>query len=452
MNKRWFALLIILSDIFVFAPAVLVGLELDINNSLTLLSALSYSNQCAEINNFEGKIMQKRDIFDVVLKRVQEPRRFIQVLLGPRQVGKTTLALQVTKTLDKPFHFISADIATLQDHVWLQQQWEIARSKIVKDKGCLLIIDEVQKISHWSDVVKYEWDADIRNEVDLSVMILGSSPWLVQKGLTESLAGRFQIVPITHWSFLEMQKHFGWSLPQYAYFGGYPGAAALVDDHDQASWRNYINDALIETTVSRDIFLMTQVNKPALLRRLFHLGCIYSGQVLSYTKMLGQLQDVGNATTLAHYLDLLSGAGLLIGLQKFAQQKVRQRGSSPKFAVYNTALMTAQSNKTFKEAQEDHAFWGRVIESTVGAHLLNSIRGTQIELFYWREGDSEVDFVLKLGDKVTAIEVKSGQDNFTRSGIDLFVKAFKPNRVLLVGDKGIPVEDFLRAPITNFIG
>ncbi|MFA6527460.1 MAG: ATP-binding protein [Candidatus Babeliales bacterium] len=395
--------------------------------------------------------MQKRPIFNQLIDRAREPRRFIQVLLGPRQVGKTTLALQVTELLDKPFHFVSADMVTLQDLAWLQQQWEIARQKVVKGKGGIFIIDEIQKIPHWSDLIKSLWDEDTRNGVDLTVMILGSSPWLVQKGLTESLAGRFEIIPVTHWSFGEMQTIFGWSLEKFVYFGGYPGAASLADEHDQTRWKNYINDSLIETTISRDILLMSQINKPALLRRLFQLGCTYSGQVLSYTKMLGQLQDNGNTTTLAHYVELLAGAGLIEGLQKFAAQPVRQRGSSPKFAVFNTALMSAQSNKTFSDAMLDRAYWGRLIESTVGAHLLNSIRGTQIELSYWREGDLEVDFVLKRGDSITAIEVKSNSDTFNRSGMDLFVKEFKPNRVLLVGDKGIPVADFLAAPITNFI-
>lgn len=396
--------------------------------------------------------MLKRPIFDLIFNRIQERRRFIQVLLGPRQVGKTTLALQVMELSVKPFHFISADLATLQDLAWLQQQWEAARQKVVKGKGCVLIIDEVQKIPHWSSLIKSLWDADTRNGIDLSIVILGSSPWLVQKGLTESLAGRFEIIPITHWSFDEMNKMFGWSLDKYAYFGGYPGAVSLADESDPSRWKNYINDSLIETTISRDILLMTQINKPALLRRLFQLGCTYSGQVLSYTKMLGQLQDSGNTTTLAHYLELLSGAGLLAGLQKFAKQSVRRRGSSPKFVALNTALITVQTHKTFKEARGDHSFWGRLIESTVGAHLLNSIRGTKIELFYWREGDKEVDFVLKNGNSITAIEVKSGQEGFSRSGIDLFMSEFKPNRVLLVGDQGIPVADFLKSPISDFIG
>jgi uncharacterized protein len=395
--------------------------------------------------------MQKRPIFTKILERVLEPRKFIQVLLGPRQGGKTTLITQVAESLQKPIHFASADMATLQDLSWLQQQWEVARQKVDKEKGCLFILDEVQKIPHWSDLIKSLWDEDTRKGTNLSLVILGSSPWLVQKGLTESLAGRFEIIPITHWSFDEMRKVFGWSLEKYAYFGGYPGAAALADENDPSRWKNYINDALIETTISRDILLMTQINRPVLLRRLFQLGCVYSGQVLSFTKMLGQLQENGNTTTLAHYLDLMAGAGLIEGLQKFSPQRLRQRSSSPKFAVFNTALMTAQGNKSFHEARSDGHYWGRLIESMIGAHLLNSIRGTSIELFYWREGDDEVDFVLQQGESIIAIEVKSGWEGIKRSGVDLFVQRFKPHRVVLVGNQGIPLEDFLTTPLTDFV-
>ena len=396
--------------------------------------------------------MQKRPIFDLIVKRMEEPRHFIQVLLGPRQVGKTTLALQVTDYLKKPSHFISADTATLQGLSWLQKEWEVARQKVKKGLGCILVIDEVQKIPNWSDVIKSLWDHDTRNKINLSVMILGSSPWLVQKGLTESLAGRFEIIPITHWSFVEMNKVFGWSLDKYTYFGGYPGAASLADEKDQARWKNYINDSLIETTISRDILLMSRINKPVLLRRLFQLGCLYSSQMLSYTKMLGQLHDSGNTTTLAHYLELLSGAGLLTGLQQFSKKVVRSRGSSPKFQVLNTALMSAQSEKSFTDSNQDRAYWGRLTESVIGAHLLNSIRGTQIELFYWRKGDKEVDFVLKRGDSITAIEVKSNNsESINRSGLNLFVKEFSPNKVLIVGNQGIPIEDFLKSPLTKFL-
>lgn len=395
--------------------------------------------------------MKRRTIFPELLKRLQEPRKFIQALLGPRQVGKTTLALQVAKSIKKPTHYISADLATLENLSWLRQQWEVARKKCKSTQGALLIIDEVQKIPDWSDVIKSLWDEDTRSKTKLSVMILGSSPWLMQQGLSDSLTGRFESIPITHWSLQEMHHHFGWTLDEYLYFGGYPGAAPLANIRDPSRWANYINEALIETTLSRDILLMTQVNKPALLRRLFQLGCNYSGQILSYSKMLGELQDAGNTTTLAHYLDLLSGAGLVCGMQKFAKQKIRQKRSSPKFCVYNTALMSAQSGKTFKEARQDHAFWGRLVESSVGAYILNSIRGTQIEAFYWREGDKEVDFVLRKGDSLTAIEIKTNNESIHKSGIDSFVSQFDPSQVLLVGPTGIPLEEFLSSPISDFL-
>ena len=388
-------------------------------------------------------MMKKRKSFEVLLKRLQEPRRFIQSLIGPRQVGKTTLARQVADELGIPSRYVTADLATLQDISWLQQQWDVARELAKSEGKALFIVDEIQKIPHWSDMVKFLWDQDTASGIDLSVLLLGSSPWLMQKGLTESLAGRFEVIPITHWSFKEMHEIFGWSLEHFLYFGGYPGAAPLSDEENPTRWINYINDSIIETTISRDILLMSQVNKPALLRRLFQLGCNYSCQILSYNKMLGELQDAGNSTTLAHYVDLLAGAGLLTGLQKFANQSVRRKGSSPKFAVYNTALLSAQSGKSFFEAITDRVFLGRLVESAVGAHLLNSIRGTQMELFYWREGDKEVDFVLKLGKKLIAIEVKSAHESIHHSGIDSFVKQFKPDRILLVGDQGIPLKTFL---------
>lgn len=393
--------------------------------------------------------MKKRALFTTLLSRLSEPRAHIQVLLGPRQVGKTTLALQVAESLELPSHYASADFATLQNLSWLRHQWEIGRRKIRDGKGAVLIIDEIQKISSWSEMVKSLWDEDSRKKTRLSVLILGSSPWLMQKGLTESLAGRFEIIPATHWNYEEMKRIFHWDLDRYVYFGGYPGAAALVDEENISRWANYINDSLIETTISRDILLMTQINKPALLRRLFQLACCYSGQILSYNKILGELDAAGNTTTLAHYAELLSGVGLVGSLQKYASQKVRQKGSSPKFCVCNTALMTAQSQVTFHEARDNHQFWGRLVESAVGAYLLNASRGLHIDVFYWREKDKEVDFVLQRGKSLTAIEVKTGHGRC--SGMDAFIAEFNPSKTFLVGDHGTPLEEFLSMPITEMV-
>jgi uncharacterized protein len=392
----------------------------------------------------------ERSQAEILLARLREPRRFLQVVAGARQVGKTTLVEHVLARLDVPSVFVSADEPTLGDAAWLAAQWDRARfaAADVGRTGAVLALDEVQKIPGWSETVKRLWDEDSRARRPLKVVLLGSAPLLMQHGLTESLAGRFEIVHLPHWSYGEMRAAFGFSLDQYLYFGGYPGAAPLIKDPPR--WRRYLLDALIETTIARDVLLMTRVDKPALLRRLFELGCRYSGQVLSYTKMLGQLQDAGNATTLAHYLDLLSGAGMLTGLQKYAGQAVRQRGSSPKLQVFNTALMTAQSGLSPDDAKSDREFRGRLVESAVGAHLANAAAGGACELFYWRERSREVDFVVRVGRTVIAIEVKSGRAPASFPGLGAFAEGFKPKRTLLVGGDGIPLEEFLTKPVEHW--
>lgn len=396
--------------------------------------------------------MFQRPIGSTLMSRLREPRRFLQVLAGPRQVGKTTLVRQAMEALNMPAHYASADEPGRRDRAWIEQQWEVARLPLRETRisgGALLVLDEIQKIPHWSDVVKRLWEEDTRKRVALKVVLLGSSPWLMQRGLTESLAGRFESIPVTHWSYAEMHEAFGWRLEQFLFFGGYPGAAELIGD--DARWARYILDSLIETTLARDILLIARVDKPALLRRLFQLGCDYSGQILSYQKMLGQLQDTGNTTTLAHYLELLAGAGMLTGIPKFAGQRVRQRGSSPKFQVLNNALMAAQTGVSFREAQKDRNLWGRLMESAIGAHLLNSAIGSRVEVFYWRERSMEVDFVLRLGKSVVAIEVKSGRSREGLPGVEAFAKAFRPKRSLLVGGQGIPPEEFLQKSAAHWL-
>ena len=393
----------------------------------------------------------QRDYAVPLATRLREPRRFLQVLAGPRQVGKTTMVQQVLAEFEGRSVFVSADEPALRDTAWVAAQWERARlvAKDAGKRGAVLVLDEVQKIPDWSEVVKRLWDEDTRTRIPLRIVLLGSAPLLVQRGLSESLAGRFEILHLPHWSFAEMRAAFGYSLEQYLYFGGYPGAAPLADDPPR--WRRYLLDALVETTIARDLLLLTRVDKPALLRRLFELGCRYSGQVLSYTKMLGQLHDAGNTTTLAHYLELLAGAGMITGLPKFAGAAVRSRGSSPKLQVFNTALLTALSGLTPSEARADREFWGRLTESAVGAHLANAAACGLCQLFYWREGNREVDFVVRAGRMLVAIEVKSGRAPVAHSGLAAFKEAFKPKRTMLVGGDGTPVKEFLSRPVTDWL-
>ena len=391
--------------------------------------------------------MFKRPLHRVVLNRLQDRRRFIQVLAGPRQSGKTTLVRQVLDDLRAPSHYATADEPMLKDRIWIEQQWEAALRHLDRERRAatsVLVLDEIQKIPGWSETVKRLWDEDAAKGRELHVVLLGSSPLLVQTGLSESLAGRFEIIPVTHWSWGEMRDAFGWTLDQYIYYGGYPGSAPLVSEPER--WARYILDSLIETTLSRDVLLVQRVDKPALLRRLFELGCLYSGQVLSFTKMLGQLQDAGNTTTLAHYLELLQGAGLLEGLRKYAGQKVRQRASSPKFQVHNNALMTCQGDVGLGEARLRPDYWGRLVESCVGAWLVNATRGTPVKVLYWSSGNTEVDFVLACGGQTVAIEVKSGVRRTALPGIEAMAKEFKLRRKLLVGSDGIPLGEFLETP------
>ncbi len=381
----------------------------------------------------------KRKHVEILLSRLNEKRRLIQVLAGPRQTGKTTIARQVASSLDQRVHYASADEPVIRGTAWIEQQWETARA--MDQKGSVLILDEIQKIPGWSETIKRLWDSDSIRRINLHVVILGSAPLLIQKGLTESLAGRFEIIPVTHWSFTEMKKAFGWTLDEYVYYGGYPGSAHLIGDRER--WAHYIIDSLIETTISRDILLMTRVDKPALLRQLFHLGSSYSGQIVSYQKLVGQLQDAGNTTTLAHYLKLLQGAGMLAGIQKYSGKKILQRSSSPKLIVLNTALMSATSHLSLRDIKDQPEQWGRHMETAVGAHLVNSSIGSMMEVFYWREREREVDFILRKGKNVIALEVKSGRKRESTLGMQIFSTHYKPQRIMLIGEGGIPIKDFL---------
>ena len=385
-----------------------------------------------------------------LLKRLKdEPRRFIQVIYGPRQIGKTTLVRQIMAELDYPSVMIAADAVPAGDGVWISQQWENARIRQQQhpETPFLLVIDEVQKIDNWSEQIKAEWDRDTAEEMDIRVVLLGSSRLMLQQGLTESLAGRFEATYLGHWSYKEMKDAFGLTAEEFIWFGGYPGAIALKDDEDR--WKNYIRDSLLETSISKDILMLTRVDKPALMKRLFELGSVYSGQVLSYTKIMGQLADAGNTTTLANYLNLLNDAGLLGGLEKYSPNMVRKRSSSPKFMVHNTAIMSGISNESMDTLLADPKAWGRWVESGVGAHLINqSFKDKKLNVYYWREGNEEVDFVLEYKKRVIALEVKSSKTG-TLSGMNAFSKQFKPEKNLLIGADGIPWQEFLQMDILD---
>lgn len=392
--------------------------------------------------------MYKRAEYQIITKRLNEPRKFIQVVTGPRQVGKSTVVKQVLGDLDIPYQLFSADNVPATNNAWISNCWAAVRS-MQDSKGVadvVLVIDEIQKISNWSEAVKKEWDADTFNDRNIKVLLLGSSRVLLEKGLSESLAGRFEEIRMGHWSYLEMKECFGFTLDQYIYYGGYPGAAHLIDDDDRN--QQYIQSAIIDATINKDILMDTPIGKPALLRQTFELAAAYSGQLLSLNKMLGALQDAGNTATLAGYMHLLDESGLLCGLQKYSIDTARRKASIPKFQVYNNALKMVYGSLPFEQAILDRKAWGHILESCVGAYLVNQAFVHRFGVFYWRERNDEVDFVLRKKGSLIAIEVKGNAEKNT-SGIEKFKALFCPKSAFIVGDSGIPVEDFLSMNINK---
>ena len=387
--------------------------------------------------------MYKRSEYKTIKSRMEEPRRFIQVVMGPRQIGKSTVVKQVLKDMNTPYQFFSADNVPASDQAWLSNIWESTRV-LLKSGGhdsIILVIDEIQKIQNWSEVVKKEWDADSFHDRNIKVLLLGSSRVLLEKGLSESLAGRFEEIRMSHWSFGEMQECFGFSLEQFVYYGGYPGSASLIGDEDR--FQQYIQSSIIDATINKDILMDTPIGKPALLRQTFELGAAYSGSLLSLTKMVGSLQDAGNTSTLAGYLGLLNDSGLLAGLQKYSVDVARKRASIPKLQVYNNALKTIYNGMTLEQVVADRKAWGHIFESAVGAYIVNEAFKHRFEVTYWRDGNDEVDFVLKKNNSIVAIEVKGNAEKRT-AGLDEFKKKFNPINAFIVGSEGVKPEDFLK--------
>ena len=386
-----------------------------------------------------------------LIMHLQEPRRTIQVVAGPRQVGKTTLVKQVIQQLSTPSRFFNADGVEPDDKDWIAARWEEVRALMHFNQyqEIVLVIDEVHKINNWSEQVKREWDADTFNDVNIKVVLLGSSRLLLKKGLTESLAGRFEILSMTHWSFQEMQEAFGWDINQYVYFGGYPGSAPYVNN--EARWRKYMRESIIAPAIEKDVLQTTYIYKPALMHQLFHLGCAYSGELLSYNKMLGLLQDAGNATTLVNYLEVLGESKLLTGLPKYVMDASRKYRTIPKLQVYNNALLTALTEGvSYEKVFTDPQLWGRWVESAVGCYLLDKADELDCDLFYWREDNEEVDFVLRRADKLLAIEVKSGKRQ-SNSGLSTFRQMYNPQHSLVVGGQALPLEDLFKGNIASLL-
>lgn len=387
--------------------------------------------------------MFKRREYGLIRSRLLEPRRFIQLVLGPRQVGKTTVVKQVLEEMEIPSLFYSADGFAATGAAWLSACWEKARleAKTAPNHEIVLVIDEIQKIPNWTEVVKCEWDRDSWKKLQIKLLLVGSSRALVMDGLTESLMGRFEEIRMTHWSYGEMRDTFGLTMDEFIFFGGYPGPAAFVKT-DRKLWRDMVIGSVIEAALNRDVFDDGRIGKPALLRRTFELGTLYSGKLLSLTKLLGEIQDAGNVMTIAGYLERLNQCGLLATLSKFSIDEARKRASIPKFQVHNNALCAALSPGDYTAVRSNPILWGGCVESAVGSYLVSQAFQKRFEVMYWRDGSDEVDFVLRIRGKIIALEVKSNFERHTR-GLEVFAKKFQPHKALIVGDGGLPLETFL---------
>lgn len=390
----------------------------------------------------------KRPQFAEVFDRMNEPRKFIQVLAGPRQVGKSTLIDQVLAECQIPHYLYNADGVDENDTDWIRRIWESTRTLMDtrQQTEAVLVIDEIHKIKRWSEIVKREWDADTRGKRQLKLFILGSSRLMLRKGLTESLAGRFELIRLGHWTLQEMEDAFGWTLDEWIYYGGYPGSASLIKD--MRRWKKYIKESLVAPAIEKDIILTSNIYKPALMKQLFELGCTYSAELLSLTKALGQLQDAGNVTTLSSYLEILNQCNLLAGLQKYANDEARRYQSVPKYQVYNNALLTAYKGTSYEKDRIDPQIWGRWVESAVGAYLLGGAEEGSYNVYYWRERSNEVDFIIVRQGEVIAFEVKSGRRGMN-SGLPKFCELFQPKHALVIGTDGIPFDDFFRMKIED---
>ncbi len=382
-----------------------------------------------------------RPQLNILQERLAEPRRFIQVLAGPRQTGKTTLITQLTQQLVVPFSSISTDMVDPANTEWIADQWEAVRKTMDLNRltEYVLIIDEIQRLTNWSEMVKREWDADTRLQRNIKVVLLGSSRLLIQDGLNESLMGRFELIHVPHWSYSEMKEGFGFTLEQYIFFGGYPGAATLIKNEKR--WRNYMQRTIITPSIKKDVLMTKHILKPELMRRLFELGSSYSAEIVSFNKLIGQLQDVGNTTTMANYLTILDQADLLGGLRQYSPDKIRRYRSIPKFQVYNTALQSASQTNAFSTIYVDRQRWGRWVESAVGAHLLNGASDGEYQVFYWRDGNDEVDYVLVRDTEVLGLEVKSGRRT-AGNGLSAFKKHFPNAKSLVIGRGGLDLDLF----------
>ncbi len=372
----------------------------------------------------------ERLFVNTLSERFKDSAPLIHVVLGPRQVGKTTGILQFLETYRGEHHYISADAVLTAGHDWVLQQWQTA---LLKGHHALLVIDEIQKISNWAEIIKKLWDDQKLKQTQIKLLLSGSSSLSLQRGMTESLAGRLEVIYVPHWDYHESNQLRALSLEDYLRYGGYPKSYDFLEDKDR--WHQYVKSSVIDRVIDKDILQYAQVKNPALFRQAFELICCYPSQEISYRKLLGQLQDKGNTDLIKHYLALFEDGFLIKALQKYHNQEFKVKSSSPKIIPLAPCFY-----HLFSAKEEKMTF---VFESTVGAKL------SQIasKLYYWRDDTHEVDFVMLWRNKLIAIEVKSGKSR-KRSGLEKFLTLFSEAIPIIISRDNYEI--FIQDPVGFF--
>jgi predicted AAA+ superfamily ATPase len=339
-------------------------------------------------------------------RRLAEPAPGrLQLLTGPRQVGKTTLLLELAKENEPMTVYASCDgpeaaLPGFWERLWTQAA-EIARSQ----QKALLLLDEVQHVPDWAARLKAEWDRLRRHHTAIHVVATGSSALRVASGSRESLAGRFERLTLAHWTAVALRDTFSFPAAQvpdlFVRFGCYPGAVGLLGDPPR--WRAYIRDAIIEPAVGRDVLAIGVIRRPALFRQVFVLCASVPAQIVSLQKLQGQLQDAGALETIAHYLSILEEAYLVTPVEKFSPRPLRRRAAPPKLVTLNNALLAALDPNGAPEASVEPEKYGRWVENACLAYAWNA--GQRIA--YWREEPLEVDGIIEGSWGAWAIEVKT---------------------------------------------
>jgi len=330
----------------------------------------------------------------------------IQLLVGPRQVGKTTLLLELGSEWEGRSVYASADTPEAVLPHWREGIWRRIEAMAGDGGPAVLLLDEIQYLPDWSLWLKSKFDESRRLGLPIRIVASGSSSLRIGSGARESMAGRFEKLTLSHWAAGDLAEIAGIT-PQEAVrrlvtHGGYPGAVAFWND--SARWQAYVRDSIIEPAVGRDILHLEKVRKPALLRQVFAVAAAHPSEILSLEKIAGLLAEKGALETISHYLSLLDEAFLVSPLQKFSNSEIRRRRSSPKLVVRNNALLVAGGSKP-PDPETEPERWGRWVENACLARAVND----GMEVHFWREEPWEVDAVVGSGGERYLLEVKTGR-------------------------------------------